>query len=320
VFARAGWAVRRAQESSAGQRLRAGIARVAAQSRPKAPAALSGPVGDRAERDLGRAQVTVIVPTYKSARTIGPCLESLRGQSVACRVVVVDNFSSDGTAELAASLADEVVTAGPERGTQRNVGARGATTPFIGFIDSDMVLSPRVVEEAVAALAADVGAVIVPERSIGSGFWAGVRQFERSFYLGSETVEAARFFRKEIFDATGGFDDSFVGGEDWDLHLRAAKLTSVGRTVSTIDHDESRLRFWENCAKKSYYAAGLRVFAAKHGNDALTAAVFDRPYLRRPWKLLYPHPVLGAGLVALKAGELAAVGAGLVRSRPGRSG
>jgi arabinofuranan 3-O-arabinosyltransferase len=318
ALAGGGRAVHAAQESPTGKRVRAAAAKLAASRRP-APAGstVSGaPAPAAEERDLEGAKVTVIVPTFNSASVLGACLKSLRRQSEPCRIVVIDNHSTDGTTDLAAVLADDVVTAGPERSAQRNLGARRATTPYIGFIDSDMVVSERVVEEAAGILEGDTGAVIVPERSVGSGFWAAVRQFERSFYVGSDTVEAARFFRRDVFEATGGFDDSFVGGEDWDLHLRAAKLTTMSRTTSTIDHDESGLRLRETCAKKAYYAAGLRVFAAKHGADALTAAVFDRAYLRRPWKLVYPHPVLGVGLVALKGAELLAVGAGLARSRP----
>lgn len=309
-------ATKRVNQSEPGRRLREAVARATA-ARGETPAPRSPtPNGRAAARDPEAARVTVIVPTYNSAQRIQACIESLTVQTAPCRIVVVDNHSTDGTPDLVRGLADEVLTVGPERSQQRNTGARLALTPYLGFVDSDMVVSPTVVEEAVALLdAGEVGAVIVPERSVGAGYWARVREFERSFYLGSDTVEAARFFRRDVFDATGGYD-TFTGGEDWDLHLRAAKLTAIGRTTSVIDHDESGLRFRESCAKKAYYASGLRVFAAKHGAGALSAAVFDRPYLRRPWRLAYPHPLLGAGLVALKAGELGAVAAGLASSRP----
>ena len=38
----------------------------------------------------------------------------------------------------------------------------------------------------------------------------------------------------------------------------------------------------------------------------------SRPYLRRPWRLAYPHPVLGLGVASLKAGEVIAVVTALI--------
>ncbi len=69
--------------------------------------------------------VSFVVPTRNSARTIAACVMSLRKQSYAdVEIVVVDNDSTDGTAQRAAAAgADRVVVAGPERCAQRNRGA-----------------------------------------------------------------------------------------------------------------------------------------------------------------------------------------------------
>lgn len=260
--------------------------------------------------------VTVVVPTRNSARTLARCLESLRAQTHACTIVVVDNGSTDGTREIAERLAHRPLQAGPERSRQRNVGAAAAPADILGFVDSDMVVPATVVAEAVAALTVGVVAVVVPERSTGAGYWARVRDFERSFYAGSDGVEAARFFAAGAFDAVGGFDEALTGPEDWDLTRRTRGLGPVGRTASVIEHDEGGLRFRAACAKKAAYAEGLATYARRYGRAGLIEAL-DRPYLRRPWRLVAPHPALGLGVVALKAGEAAAVGWSLVwRSRP----
>lgn len=261
--------------------------------------------------------VGIVVPTRNSERTLHACLLSLRAQTQPCTTVVVDNHSTDSTAAIAEELADRVLIRGPERSAQRNAGAALVGTDVVGFVDSDMVLDPSVVEEALGAVTAGAGAVIVPERTVGEGFWASVRAFERSFYVGDDSVEAARFFIRPVLDVTGGFDESLDAGEDWDLSLRARRITSVARTSAGIDHLEGRVRYRAACAKKAAYASGLRSFHAKHGGATLWSAL-DRPYLRRPWRLLAPDPLLGAGVLALKVGEATAVVWALTRDRSRR--
>jgi hypothetical protein len=91
----------------------------------------------------------------------------------------------------------------------------------------------------------------------------------------------------------------------------------VGRTSARIAHDEGRVRYWSAVRKKGRYAAGVRRFQRKHGRAGVTLAL-DRPYLKRPW-LLARDPILGAGLVALKAGETAAVAMGLLKASQRRA-
>ena len=258
--------------------------------------------------------VGVVVPTLNSGTTLWACLESLRAQTHRCEVVVVDNHSVDSTVGIARPLADRVIVAGPERSAQRNCGAALLNTDVLGFVDSDMTLAPQVVAEAVAAIDSGADAVIVPERTVGAGYWAAVRAFERSFYVGDDHVEAARFFRRALFVSLGGFDEQLDAAEDWDLTIRARQVARIGRTAAMIEHHEGRVTYLGACAKKGRYAVGLSKFRAKHGSGALGAAL-SRRYIREPWRLLVPHPMLGAGLVALKGGEAVAVAWELVWQR-----
>lgn len=269
------------------------------------------------------ADVGVIVPTRNSERTLAACLKAIRGQDVPCEIVVVDNHSTDRTAAIASELADRVEVRGPERSAQRNFGAALLRTRVVGFVDSDMVVSPQVARQALDSIDAGAAGVIVPEDSFGEGPWAAVRRFERSFYDGDDHVEAARFFDRAIFERIGGFDESLNAGEDWDLTIRVRQVGNVARVVARIGHDDGRISYRQACVKKASYAEGIQAFAAKNGWSALRSAL-DRPYLRQPWRLVDRHPLLGVGVVALKVGEAAAVGFALARpklsaaARPGR--
>jgi len=113
-----------------------------------------------------------------------------------------------------------------------------------------------VVEEAVSGISQGAGSVVAPERTVGNGFWVEVRAFERSFYDGSDAIEAASFFRWDVFERTGGFDDELTGPEDWDLGESARRLAPVARTVAAIEQDEGTITYLDACRKKVYYAGG----------------------------------------------------------------
>ena len=156
------------------------------------------------------------------------------------------------------------------------------------------------VEEAGAAILRGADAVIVPQATIGTGFWTRVRAFELSFYDSDDGVEAARFFRIVLFGALGGFDESLDAAEEWDLTIRARAIGQVGRMSVPIEHDEGRVRYVAHCRKKAPYALGIAKSMAKHGMQELRK-VLAPPYLLRPWRLVVPHPLLGVGVVVLTA-------------------
>src|ERR1700730_278134 len=204
--------------------------------------------------------VSVIVPTRNAARTFEACLASIRAQQrVEIELIVVDNDSVDGSQAIADSYADVVLTHGPERSAQRNYGAFLSKGSYLLFIDSDMILQPDVAAKCMAAMDDTRAlAVIVPESSVGQGFWAACRALERSCYVGDDSIEAARFFRRDVFTTIGGFDERLTGPEDWDLSVRVSRGELLPRAASFIIHDEGRLKIADHLRKKRYYAASFR--------------------------------------------------------------
>ena len=98
-------------------------------------------------------------------------------------------------------------------------------------MDSDFVLEPTVIEEAVNACEKHrYDAVCVHNTSDPSiSFWSKVRKLERDTYEDDELNIAARFVRKDVFEAINRFDKELVSGEDYELHN---KLTNAGYKVS----------------------------------------------------------------------------------------
>ncbi len=254
--------------------------------------------------------VSVIVPTRNSSRTLEACLVSVRSQFYRpIELVVVDNASTDETLEIAQRQADIIERFGPERSAQRNHGASLAHGEFLLFVDSDMTLAPRVVSDCLDALRlTGAPAVVIPETSVGEGFWARCRALERSCYVGDDAIEAARFFSRGAFEASGGFDENLTGPEDWDLSIRIAAGRTLPRSASYISHDEGRLRIRTVVAKKRYYTASSLLYLRKGGVSRLSYAnLVFRPAFLRNWRRLAHHPVLASGVFALKSLEATAV-------------
>jgi glycosyltransferase involved in cell wall biosynthesis len=249
--------------------------------------------------------VSVIVHTKNSKRTLRKHLESIRAQSYkSIEIIAVDNFSSDGTFEMLQKYTKYVYTYGPERSAQRNFGVEKARGKYVLILDSDMILTPDVISQCVNLLNSDkkIKAIIIPEKSIGEGFWADCKSLERACYVGDEAIEAARFFEREAFLRFGGYDEKITGPEDWDLPLRMRKAEIMtGRISAYILHDEGKLKLSEVVRKKYYYGKSLSSYFKKHPfcKHFSQTAYFLRPAFYRNWRLLARHPYLTMGMIVM---------------------
>jgi len=262
--------------------------------------------------------VSVIIPTKNSEATIENCLRSIKLQTYPyVEIITVDNHSTDDT-RIIAEKYGRIYLKGPERSTQRNFGAKNANGEYLFFIDSDMELSPRVIEECVNKIQKEnTYAVIVPEISVGEGFWAKCKSLEKSCYIGDETIEAARFFKKEIFWEFNGYDEDIAGGgEDWDLPLRLRKAGyKIARINALITHHEGRLSLWSSVKKKYYYAKTMNKYIQKHPDVAKKQLTPFRGAYLRNWRKLVRDPFHAIGLITMKTSEFIAGGLGLLRSK-----
>jgi glycosyltransferase involved in cell wall biosynthesis len=256
-----------------------------------------------------RPLVSVVVPTRDAGRTIARCLASVRAQTwPAVELVVVDNWSRDGTWELAGRLADVAVRAGPERSAQRNLGLRRAAGEWVLWIDADMVLAPDAVERSLAAArATGAGAVFLPEASTGSGFWARCRALERRCYHGDPGIEAPRLVRADLLAQAGGFDPANTGTEDAALRNRLrAHGVPLAWADTMVVHDEGHLRLGAVLRKRFYYGRSL---PGLHRAQPGAAAAQARSTLAAYWRhrrRLAADPVHAVGLLVLRACEAAA--------------
>lgn len=268
--------------------------------------------------------VSVIVTTRNNHATLNACLASIAAQDYpAIELVIVDNNSTDDTKDIAKKYTNLVFNKGPERSVQRNYAVAKASGEYLLIIDSDMELSPGVVSSCVLAVKSNdgVGAVIIPEESFGEGFWAQCKRLERSFYVGQDAIEAARFFPRKVFEAVGGYSEEMTGGEDWDLSRRAAQRGPIVRATEFIRHNEGRLFFGRTVRKMYYYAQHATEYFAKNPTkSALTdqsgPLARYKLFFSKPGRLL-KRPHVGLGMLILKTAEYASGGLGYMRAKLG---
>jgi len=253
--------------------------------------------------------VSVIIPTKNSVRTLDRCLASIKNQSYGnIELIVVDNDSTDETKELAKKYTEKVFNFGPERSAQRNFGAREAKGAYLLIHDSDIYFNINSIKECVELIEQEnCDAIILPEKSIGSGFWTKVKAFERSFYVGNDHIEAIRFFKKSVYENLGGYDENLTGPEDWDLTVRAREAGyQICRTSLFLEHDEGTVELFGSSEKKKYYAKDVfEKYAQKHPEEFKRQMRFlVRFPLDKIIKKGLKHPILFGCMLIMKGLEL----------------
>jgi glycosyltransferase involved in cell wall biosynthesis len=98
--------------------------------------------------------VSVVVPTCEGAETLRTTVEALRGQTVPddrYEIIVVDDASTDDSAQIAEAAGARVIRQSVNRGAgaARNAGARAARAPLVAFIDDDCTAEPHWLAELI---------------------------------------------------------------------------------------------------------------------------------------------------------------------------
>ncbi len=252
--------------------------------------------------------VSIVIPTKNESRRLHLLLSSLASQSNSGFEVVIndDKKTNDDTPkivkEFSKKLKISLIYQNFSMAQSRKAGAKAARGQYLLHLDADMTLSANVLEACVAKSKRGYDGIIIPEISYGKGFWSQVRVFERSLYVGDDTIESARFFTKKAYWAVGGHNEKMVLSEDKDLDLRVREAGfKIGRIVEPIYHNEGKYDLWRSIEKKFFYGKTAVVFIAAHpGHTFRQGNLLFRPAYFRHWRELVTHPVLAVSMFAMK--------------------
>lgn len=262
--------------------------------------------------------VSIIVPTKNSSRLLDACLTSVKNQTYGnIELIVVDNFSTDTTAEIAQKYGGVVYEKGPERSAQVNYGVSQAKGEYVYKIDSDFVLDPHVVEECVAKAEEGYDAVVVHNSpDIRVSWIARIRKFEVDMYKYDITHSSARFVRKEVYEAIGGFNEKVTAGEDYDFQN---KLNRGKYKTGFIDAEALHLgeptRLWPHLMK--YFTYGRDFVHYQHANkeESKDQLAFGRKVYLKHWRSFLFHPFTALAFIAYNFLKFAFGGAGFLAAK-----
>ena len=232
------------------------IASFLRESAVPAPSVPGKPVADRP-----LPLVSVIVPVYNGARFIAEAVQSIAAQGYASlEIIVVDDGSTDETAEIVARLGRDVRyvfqdNAGP--GAARNRGVRDASGELIAFLDADDLWAPGSLRFLLNGLLRD------PEIDVVHGYARLFKDGESDggmdflnpdevfpYYIG------AGLYRRRAFEKAGLFEDRLRYSEDTEWYWRAAEL---GLRVDRLQGITLMVRRHENNMTKGKTVADLQM-------------------------------------------------------------
>lgn len=258
-------------------------------------------------------KVSVIIPVYNGAATIGQCLESLLPQTLAgfeCEIIVIDDGSCDETMSVLSRYKDVRVVSQPRNmgpAAARNRGAQEATGEIILFTDADCVPGENWVANMVGSFEGDPGVTGVKgvyrtrQRDLTARFvqlefefkYERMKQQDRIFFI--DTYSAG--YRRHIFLESGGFDTGFpvASTEDIELSFRLAakgyRMVFNPRAYVYHQHPASWVDYMKRKFKYAYWGAVvMRRYPNKALNDSYT------PVTQKVQLMLVPIGMVALGL------------------------
>jgi mycofactocin glycosyltransferase len=231
--------------------------------------------------------VTVVVPVRDRPAELTRCLGGVRASCPRSRLVVVDDGSRDQAAvdSVCAQHGAAVIRHDTPRGAAaaRNSGLAASSTPYVAFVDSDVVVPPswagwagplvgHFADPCVGAVAPRVCA-LPPAR----GLIGAYEERHSALDMGPDGGLVAPGLPTQYVPSTvlvvrrsamsAGFDESLWIGEDVDLVWRLSRAGwRVRYEPSAHVWHGHRVRLREFVARRRLYARSVGVLARRHPN------------------------------------------------------
>ena len=226
---------------------------------------------------MSRLPIAVVVSCHNLGRTLEEAVASVHAQTRRpAELVIVDDGSDDVlTLQVLAELegADERVIRTANRGVSaaRNTGIGATTAPLLVLLYADDVLEPAYLEAAASRLESEPELAFVSCAMRGFGaadyVWSPPRP-ELVEAVSRGVVHASSMFRREMWQAVGGFDESLSAYEEMDFWTTVLEHGFEGAVLA-----EPLLRYrvrpdsmYHGAIRPDHHVRLMRRFYAKHGD------------------------------------------------------
>lgn len=228
-------------------------------------------------------KISLVIPAYNEEDVIAECLASILKHKTEPfhEIIVVDNASTDATAQIASSFPGVRVVHEPRKGlpSARQRGFLSATGDVIAYVDADTRMPQEWPVKVRALFERYPGVVSIsgPPRYFDAtrmqslllmlGWWLSA---PITYRITGYLVYGAHFaVRKDALEKIGGFDTAITFyGEDTDL---ARRLSKVGKTVFRMD-------FYIYTSARRFISEGIVRTMMRYSINFIWPVVFHRPY------------------------------------------
>jgi glycosyltransferase involved in cell wall biosynthesis len=224
-----------------------------------------------ASQQSSTAMVSVVLPTYNRLRFLRPAIESVYAQTFSdWQLIIADDGSASETRQYLQSLANQprvTVVWLPHTGRPsmvRNAALQRVVSQYVAFMDSDDLWAPRKLERQIdilrarvecrwsytAFLRVDEGGIPLAEEAVRPWVPHEGAIFEQVVTGRAAIRTPSVLATRELIERAGGFDESLLSAEDYDLWLRLALYSEVAIVdeplVYVRYHDENHTREWQS--------------------------------------------------------------------------
>lgn len=168
--------------------------------------------------------ISIIIPAYNGEKYIQECITSIQNQNMNTEIIVIDDISTDKTADIARSMGCKVIVNDEHKGqvAGKNTGVRAAKGKYWLTIDQDDVLTEGALRRFYEEFQKDESLKIVmaklkdfPDTSEQIKFCK-----KEPFY---GILTGAVMFKKDVFNKIGYFREDLITGDVIDLTNRLKK-------------------------------------------------------------------------------------------------
>lgn len=186
-------------------------------------------------------EIAVVIPCRNLGRFVLDALGSVHAQTrPASEIIVVDDGSDDTYTQhvlTSASKSGTYVVRTPHRGVAaaRNLGIRLTSAPYLVLLDADDELTPRYLERlgGVLDVQSTLDFITCTLQAFGDADYAWTPPPCTLIHtLARGGPHVSSMFRRRVWDAVGGFDETLEGYEDTDFWLNALRQGYQGDVIA----------------------------------------------------------------------------------------
>lgn len=225
--------------------------------------------------------ISLIIPAHNEEAYIGACVDAAKKYGKFTEILVVDNASSDKTAEVARTHGARVVYESQKGLTSaRQAGFEACMSEYITYLDADTLIPPHWMDVAERAFKVhpEIVSLSGPRRYFGTTWWRrwilnGVWAVAPlTYYIVGYMILGGNFIvKRSALVAIGGFDRSIAFyGEDTDL---ARRLSRVGKV-------RFQMNFYAYASARRFDTEGIWKPNITYVLNYLWPVFFHRPFTK----------------------------------------